>query len=122
MNILINYLLILILVLLLDLCYLSIVQSTMLKVIKNVQNKPLKIKWTYFILCYLVISFTIYYFVIREKKSILYSFILGFCIYAIYETTNMTILTNWSQNVVILDTIWGGVLFSLVNYIYNYII
>jgi uncharacterized membrane protein len=94
----------------------------MLKVIKNVQNKPLKIKWTYFILCYLVISFTIYYFVIREKKSILYSFILGFCIYAIYETTNMTILTNWSQNVVILDTIWGGVLFSLVNYIYNYII
>ena len=122
MNILINYLLILILVLLLDLCYLSIVQSTMLKVIKNVQNKPLKIKWIYFILCYLVISFTIYYFVIKERKSILYSFILGFCIYAIYETTNMTILTNWSQNVVILDTIWGGVLFSLVNYIYNYII
>jgi len=46
MNILINYLLILILVLLLDLCYLSIVQSTMLKVIKNVQNKPLKIKFS----------------------------------------------------------------------------
>ena len=122
MNILIKYLVILILVLLLDLCYLSIVQSTMLKVIKSVQNKPLKFKWFYFILCYLVISFTIYYFVIKERKSILYSFILGFCIYAIYETTNMTILTNWSQNVVILDTIWGGVLFSLVNYIYNYII
>ena len=122
MNIFIKYLVILILVLLIDLCYLSIVQSTMLKVIKNVQNKPLKIKWTYFILCYLVISFTIYYFVIKERKSILYSFILGFCIYAIYETTNMSILTNWNQNVVILDTIWGGVLFSLINYIYNYII
>lgn len=122
MNIFIKYLVILILVLLIDLCYLSIVQSTMLKVIKNIQNKPLKIKWTYFILCYLIISFTIYYFVIKERKSILYSFILGFCIYGIYETTNMTILTNWKQNVVILDTIWGGVLFSLVNYIYNYII
>jgi uncharacterized membrane protein len=94
----------------------------MLKVIKNVQNKPLKINWTYFILCYLIVAFTIYYFVIKDKKSILYSFILGCCINGIYETTNMTILQNWNQNIVIIDTLWGGVLFSLVNYIYKYII
>jgi len=122
MNILIKYLVILILVLLLDSSYLSLIKSTMLKVIKNVQNKPLKINWTYLILCYLLVSFTIYYFVIKERKSILYSFILGFCINGIYETTNMTILQNWNQNIVIIDTIWGGLLFSLVNYIYNYII
>jgi uncharacterized membrane protein len=94
----------------------------MLKVIKNVQNKPLKINWTYLILCYLLISFTIYYFVIKDKKSILYSFILGCCINGIYETTNMTVLYNWNQNIVFIDTLWGGILFSLVNYIYNYII
>jgi len=122
MNILIKYLVILILVLLLDSSYLSLIKSTMLKVIKNVQNKPLKINWTYLILCYLLVYFTIYYFVIKERKSILYSFILGFCINGIYETTNMTILQNWNQNIVIIDTIWGGLLFSLVNYIYNYII
>jgi uncharacterized membrane protein len=122
MNILIKYLVILILVLLLDSTYLSFIKTTMLTVIKNVQNKPLKINWTYLILCYLLVSFTIYYFVIKERKSILYSFILGFCINGIYETTNMTILNNWNQNIVIIDTIWGGLLFSLVNYIYNYII
>jgi uncharacterized membrane protein len=122
MNIIIKYLVILILVLLLDSTYLSLIQTTMIKVIKNVQNKPLKINWTYLILCYLLVSFTIYYFVIKERKSILYSFILGFCINGIYETTNMTILNNWNQNIVIIDTIWGGILFSLVNYIYNYII
>jgi uncharacterized membrane protein len=94
----------------------------MLKVIKKIQNKPLKINWSYLILCYLFVSFTIYYFVIREKKSILYSFILGFCINGIYETTNMTIFDDWNQNIVIIDTLWGGILFSLVNYIYNYII
>ena len=122
MNILFKYLLILILVLLLDSTYLSLIQTTMLKVIKNVQNKPLKINWTYLILCYLLISFTIYYFVIKERKSILYSFILGCCINGIYETTNMTVLNSWNQNIVFIDTLWGGILFSLVNYIYNYII
>lgn len=122
MNIIIKYLIILTLVLLLDFCYLSLVKNTMLNVIKNIQKKPLKINWIYLILCYLILSFTIYYFVIKERKSILYSFILGFCIYGIYETSNMAIFTNWNKNVVIIDTIWGGILFSLINYIYNYII
>ena len=122
MNAFINYFIILILVLILDFCYLSLIKNTMLKTIKRIQNKPLKINWLYLILCYLVVSFVIYYFVIKERKSILYSFILGFCIYGIYETSNMAIFTNWNKNVVIIDTIWGGILFSLVNYIYNYII
>ena len=34
----------------------------------------------------------------------------------------MTVLYNWNQNIVFIDTLWGGILFSLVNYIYNYII
>ena len=122
MNAFINYFIILILVLILDFCYLSLIKNTMLKTIKRIQNKPLKINWLYLILCYLVVSFVIYYFVIKERKSILYSFILGFCIYAIYETTNMTIFTNWNKSIVYIDTLWGGVLFSLVNYIYKYII
>ena len=122
MNTFIKYLVILTLVLLLDFCYLYLIKNTMLKVIKNIQQKPLKINWIYLILCYLILSFTIYYFVIKERKSILYSFILGFCIYAIYETTNMTIFTNWNKSIVYIDTLWGGVLFSLVNYIYKYII
>jgi hypothetical protein len=70
MNTVVNYLIVLIIVVLLDLCYLSLIQSTMLKVIKNVQNKPLKIKWNYVILCYLIVSFVIFYFVIKERKSI----------------------------------------------------
>ena len=68
MNILIKYLVILILVLLLDSTYLSFIKTTMLTVIKNVQNKPLKINWTYLILCYLLVSFTIYYFVIKTNN------------------------------------------------------
>ena len=122
MKTLITYLVILTLVILLDFCYLSLIKNTMLNVIKNIQKKPLKINWIYLILCYLILSFTIYYFVIKERKSILYSFILGFCIYAIYETSNMTIFTNWNQSIVFIDTLWGGVLFTLINYIYKYII
>jgi hypothetical protein len=56
------------LVILLDFCYLSLIKNTMLNVIKNIQKKPLKINWIYLILCYLILSFTIYYFVIKERK------------------------------------------------------
>lgn len=122
MNALIKYLVILTLVILLDFCYLLLIQNKMLSVIKNIQKTPLKINWIYLILCYLILSFIIYYFIIKERKSILYSFILGFCIYAIYETSNMTIFTKWDKNIVLIDTIWGGLLFSLINYIYKYII
>ena len=122
MNTIIKFLIILTLVLLIDLSYLSLVKTRMLKVVQNVQKTPFKINWIYFILCYLVISFVIYYFVIKERKSILYSFILGLCIYAICETTNMTIFSKWDQTVVFMDTLWGGILFSLVYYIYKYIV
>ena len=119
MNTLIKYLIILTLIILLDFCYLYLIQKTMLNVIKTIQKEPLKVNWIYLILCYLVLSFIIYYFVIKERRSILYSFILGFCIYAIYETSNMAIFKNWNQNIVFIDTLCGGLLFSLVNFIYN---
>ena len=119
MNTLIKYLIILTLIILLDFCYLYLIQKTMLNVIKTIQKEPLKLNWIYLILCYLVLSFIIYYFVIKERRSIFYSFILGFCIYAIYETSNMAIFKNWNQNIVFIDTLWGGILFSLVNIIYN---
>ena len=37
-------------------------------------------------------------------------------------TTNKAIITNWKWETVILDTIWGGVLFSLVKIIFDKLI
>lgn len=69
------------------------------------------------LLCYMALIFGINYFIIQPKKSPLDAFILGLVIYAVYETTNYATLKKWSPTLVVMDTIWGGVLFALTTYL-----
>lgn len=46
-------------------------------------------------------------------NATLIAFIFGASIYAIYDFTNMTVLTNWSWKFAIVDTVWGGVLVAI---------
>lgn len=39
--------------------------------------------------------------------------LFGFVVYGIYEFTNLAILYHWPLPMVIVDTLWGGVLFGL---------
>ena len=41
---------------------------------------------------------------------------LGICVYGIYNFTNFAIFDNYSWKVAVVDTIWGGTLFTLVSY------
>jgi uncharacterized membrane protein len=87
------------------------------KQIIAVQGSPAVMNVYATVLCYITLIFGIYYFIIREKRSILDAFLLGIVIYAVYETTTLALLKNWSYKTAIIDTIWGGVLFSLTTYI-----
>lgn len=40
-------------------------------------------------------------------------------IYGVYETTNYALFKNWSILTVIIDTLWGGLLFASTTYIVN---
>ena len=48
---------------------------------------------------------------------ILDAMILGWVIYGVYEGTNYGILKNWKMSTVIIDTLWGSVLFGLTTYL-----
>ena len=45
------------------------------------------------------------------------AFLLGISTYAIFEFTTMAIFKDWSYQMVIIDTLWGGILYSLTTYI-----
>ena len=45
--------------------------------------------------------------------AILSGAFLGLLAYATYEVTNFSLLKGWTINMVILDTVWGGVLGGL---------
>jgi uncharacterized membrane protein len=94
------------------------------KLLVRIQGSPLKVKMLPAVLCYALIVFSWYYFIYSEHRvhrnvlrSVKTAFILGFVIYGIYELTNAAIINKWGWKYVIMDTLWGGILYALVTYI-----
>ena len=102
---------------LIDSLYLTYTKSSFENLVKKIQSSPLQIKIIPTLLCYVALVFGLYYFIIREKKSILEASILGLTIYSVYEMTNLAILSKWDFNLAVIDILWGGILFSLTTFI-----
>lgn len=106
-----------ILLLLIDFMYLNAIKHYFNTQIRNIQGSDMKVNIYGAILCYIFLIFGINYFILKDNKSILEAFLLGFVIYGVYETTNYALLSNWSIWTVFIDTIWGGILFALTVFI-----
>jgi len=89
----------------------------------DVQGEPLKVDYSSAFLCYLLLVFGLYHFIIVPQRSLYDAFLLGFVIYGVYETTTKALLKKWNWLTVIIDTLWGGILFTLTAYLtYNMIV
>jgi uncharacterized membrane protein len=99
----------------LDFMYLNLMKGYFNNQVKKIQGTSLQINYLGVLLCYIFLIFGINYFIIKPRKSIQDAFLLGLIIYGVYETTTLTLFTNWSFLTVIMDTIWGGMLFALTN-------
>lgn len=99
-----------------DTIYLSSMSNFFNKLVKNIQGTKIKFKILGAIICYIFLIFGLNYFIISKNKSPLEASILGLIIYGVYDSTNYTIFDNWSLEALVLDTIWGGVLFYLTTY------
>lgn len=82
--------------------------------ITSVQKGPIEFRIGSAILCYIALVFGLWYFILREKKSWKDAFLLGIVIYAVYETTNYATFRGWKPLTVVMDTLWGGILFALI--------
>ena len=83
----------------------------------QVQQSPIKMDYFSALLCYIFLIYGLYYFIIKDNKSIQDAFLLGIIEYGVYELTTKSLLKNWNYKTVIIDTLWGGILFSLTTYI-----
>lgn len=100
-----------------DAIYLKFMSSYMSNQVKTVQGSPLKMNLLAAVICYVFLVFGIYYFIIKPKRSINDAFLLGIVIYSVYELTNLSIFSKWSIFTVLIDTLWGGVLFATTTYL-----
>ena len=114
-----------ILMLAIDILYLSSISGFFNKQIKQVQGSDLKMNYLGGIICYPLLIFGLYYFIIKNRKNyktrgkmILDAMILGWVIYGVYESTNYAILKNWNWQTVLVDGVWGGILFGITTYLY----
>lgn len=88
----------------------------------KIQGSPFQMNLWGAILAYFGLILAINIFILQqpkipEKKKYLLAFMLGFCIYIVYEGTSFALLKDWKPMLVILDTLWGSVLFLATTFI-----
>ena len=104
--------------LMIDLLYLKNIGTPVFsKVVNNIQGSELKLNFLGAFISYLFLIIAINYFILIPKKSILDAFILGLCIYAVFDGTNLAIFKDYSIKAAIIDSLWGGILFAITTYI-----
>ena len=106
-----------IIMLILDSIYLTSTSKFYNNIVKSIQGSPIKARYASAFFCYLFLAFGLYYFILRTRRPPFDAFLLGLIIYGVFDTTNHTIFKNWSLKAVLMDTLWGGILFYLTTYI-----
>jgi uncharacterized membrane protein len=96
-----------------DFFYLNFMKNYFNKQVQAIQGTPIKMNILATLLCYIFLIFGLNYFIIKPKRSVSDAFLFGIVIYGVYETTNWAIFSKWSPLSVIIDTLWGGILFAL---------
>lgn len=110
--------------LILDSIYLTLTKNYYNNLVTKIQKSPLELRIMPAAGAYSIILFSWFYFVFKniknqsKKKSIIDSAVLGFCMYSLFDFTNMAIFKNWDLKTVIIDSIWGSILYTLTTIIY----
>ena len=106
-----------VIMLLLDSVYLTTFSNFYNNLIKSIQGEKIQFNIIGALFAYLFLIYGINYFILNQPKTTLTdAFILGVIIYGVYETTNYAIIKKWSPYAIVLDTVWGGILYTLVTY------
>jgi uncharacterized membrane protein len=106
-----------ILLVVIDSIYLNFIKGYFSNQVQKIQNSPIKVNILATFICYIFLITGLNYFIISQKKSPRDAFLLGLVIYGVYETTNWALFKNWSVLTVLMDTLWGAILFGLVTFI-----
>ena len=105
---------------LLDMFYLGTTKDSWNRLLVKIQGSELKVRPVSTFLVYVSMLFGLTMFVLKDfkkndslKNAVFRAGMLGFVIFSVYELTNYAIITNWEIKYVVMDSIWGTILFSL---------
>jgi len=133
MNIYVKYLIISIILMFLDIAWISLNMATYSNTILKVQKSPMILRNEYAIIAYIIILFSIIFVAIpftiqnikkgedmtienKLLKSFMYGGAVGFSIYGIYNFTSLAIYKDMDSSIGIMDTLWGTTLYTLTTF------
>ena len=135
MNIYLKYFIICLVIIFLDIAWISLNFSTYSKSILKIQKASLNLRYEHAIIAYILILFSVLYVAIpftsqnikngnnntvenKLLQSFLYGGAVGFSIFGIYNFTSLAIYKDLDFSIAITDTIWGTTLYTLSTFIY----
>jgi uncharacterized membrane protein len=138
MNIYLKYFIISIVIIFLDIAWISLNLTKYSKEVLKVQKAAMSLRYEHAIIAYIIILFSILYIAIpftqqsikinngnkdiRIENKLLYAFMyggaLGFSVFGIYNFTSLAIYKDLNVTIAITDTIWGTTLYTLSTFIY----
>ena len=138
MNIYLKYFIISIVIIFLDIAWISLNLTKYSKEVLKVQKAAMSLRYEHAIIAYIIILFSILYIAIpftqqsikinngnkniNTENKLLYAFMyggaLGFSVFGIYNFTSLAIYKDLNFTIAITDTIWGTTLYTLSTFIY----
>ena len=135
MNIYLKYFIICLVIIFLDIAWISLNFSTYSNSILKVQKASLNLRYEHAIIAYILILFSVLYVAIpftsqnikngsnntienKLLQSFLYGGAVGFSIFGIYNFTSLAIYKDLDFSIAITDTVWGTTLYTLSTFIY----
>ena len=99
--------------LILDSLYLKTIGKAYAEQVAKIQRTVMNVKPEGVVICYVFLFLGLYYFILKDNKTVFDAFVLGMVIYGVYDATTYAIFKKWSPMLAAIDTVWGGVLFAL---------
>jgi len=103
--------------LILDFLFLGLMKNYFNYQVKLIQGTPLKANLFGALLSYLFLLIGLNYFIIIPKKNVSDAFLLGLIIYGVFDATNYAMFKEYLITTLIIDTLWGGILFASTTYL-----
>ena len=88
--------------------------------IETIQKSPVIINPSYVVAAYMILT-ALVFILIPKCSSPAEAFLIGFLVYAVYDSTNLATITDWNLVNAIIDSVWGGVLFMIIYILYTQI-
>jgi uncharacterized membrane protein len=109
--------------LVLDALFIGALMKDWQSLLLRVQGEKMEVRLSSAVGAYVVMVLAWVYFVYRPylvhkniNTAVRTGAMLGFVIYGVFELTNFAIIKKWNMKFVLMDTIWGSLLYGLVTY------